>query len=367
MIKVCHLTSVHRSHDVRILHKECASLARAGFDTYLLAVNASSEVVKNVKIIGIEAPRGGRIKRMTATASAVYHKALEIDADIYHFHDPELLTVGWRLRRKGKKVIYDAHEDLPRQLYTKPYIKEQLRGTVSWVMERVENFLASRMTGIVTATPVIRDRFLKINKSTIDINNFPDLVESNELPLWSARKAEICYIGGIFRQRGATELVDALEYCNVKLNLAGNYSPTNYRDELTARKGWSKVNEYGFVGRLQVQEILGRSIAGTVTLHPMQSYMDSLPVKMFEYMAAGIPVIASNFPLWRSIIRENNCGVCVDPLDPTAIAAAVNKLLDDPALAEQMGKNGRKAVEEIYNWEKEEMKLVSFYKRIAAS
>ena len=366
MTKVCHFTTVHKETDVRIFLKQCVSLARAGYDVYLLVAGAQDKDVDGVKIRGVEKAQGGRLKRMTATADNMFRKALEVNADIYHFHDPELLRIGKKLRRKGKKVIYDAHEDLPRQILTKDYIPKALQGITSAAVERIENFYASRMTAVIAATPFIRDRYLKVNKNAIDINNFPDLFEAGTIPSWESRQNEVCYVGGLFWQRGITEMVDAMEHTKAKLNLAGSYTPATYRDDLSKRPGWKSVKDWGFVGRKEVKEIMDRSIAGIVTLHPQPSYMDSLPIKMFEYMAAGIPVIASNFPQWKVIIEKARCGICVDPLDPKAIGEAIEHLIANPKEAEEMGKRGRAAAESIYNWKKEEEKLIGFYRKIEA-
>lgn len=127
---------------------------------------------------------------------------------------------------------------------------------------------------------------------------------------------------------------------------------------------WAVVNELGFVDRKGVRDVLGRSFAGLVTLHPVPNYLDALPVKMFEYMAAGIPVIASDFPLWREIIESSQCGVCVNPMKPEEIAQAVDRLVNNPAEARQLGENGRRAVLDRYNWAVEEKKLFQLYEYI---
>ena len=125
--------------------------------------------------------------------------------------------------------------------------------------------------------------------------------------------------------------------------------------------GWKNVDYLGWMDREGVKAALNESMIGLVTLHPIINYLDALPVKMFEYMAAGLPVIASNFPLWKKIIEGNQCGLCVAPLDPQAIADAIDYLLVHPEEAERMGRNGQKAVQERYNWGLEELKLTSLY------
>lgn len=173
----------------------------------------------------------------------------------------------------------------------------------------------------------------------IDVNNYPILGELEAETGWEGKRREVCYVGGINAIRGAVEVISALELLRTdsRLNLAGIFQEKAVEDTIRHAKGWSRVNELGFLDRHGVRDVLSRSVAGLVTLHPTTAYLDSLPVKMFEYMSAGIPVIASNFPLWRQIVEENECGLCVDPLDPKAIAAAIDHLVENPQLARRMG------------------------------
>lgn len=362
MMKVCHITTVHPSKDVRIFHKECKSLAKAGFDVKLIVINGESFTEDGVEVIGVPCNYKGRLQRFFKASKIAYKKALDLNAEVYHFHDPEFLRAGLKLKRKGKKVIYDAHEDLPRQILSKYWIPITVRKLISFLVENFENYIARKLNMIVTATPFIRERFLTINKNSIDINNYPVFSPDNKIPDWNNRKQEACYIGSLTKVRGIKEMVNAFSKLeNVKMNLAGNYSPEEFRDEIVNTEGWDKVIELGFVNRQQTIEIMGRSIVGLVILHPIINYIESLPVKMFEYMGAGIPVIASDFPLWKQIIEKNNCGICVDPLDPQKIADAVQSLSENPEKAKQMGENGLQKVREKYNWALEEKKLVDIY------
>lgn len=359
--KICHLTSAHLSNDIRIFYKECKTLQQTGFDVTLIAQHIKDEVVDEIKIIAIPTP-ANRKQRMTKTVRLVYNKALEVDADIYHLHDPELTRVGLWLKFKGKKVIYDAHEDLPRQIISKEWIPGLTRVMVSRVAENIENFAARKFDAIVCATPHITERFKKINKKVVNVNNYPILQELF-IPkvVWSDKEEAVCYLGGISRIRGIYEMVEAIGKTNIKLLLGGSFESKYERKRSAEIYGWQNIDELGQINREDVKNILSRAIAGLVVLHPVVNYIDALPIKMFEYMSAGIPVIASDFPLWKEIVEGNQCGICVNPLDAQLIAEAIDWIVNHPKEAEQMGLNGRDAVKEMYNWENEALKLIQLY------
>ena len=199
---------------------------------------------------------------------------------------------------------------------------------------------------------------------SIDINNYPLLGElsSGEID-WSQKRDQVAYVGGLGRVRGIHELVKGmgLTKTDVVLALAGSFGEHDFEAQVRAEAGWQRVDFRGWLDREGVKLALNESVAGLVTLHPIVNYLDALPVKMFEYMAAGLPVIASNFVLWKQIIEGNGCGLCVDPLDPHAISEAVDYLVTHPDEAEKMGRNGQKAVLERFNWRAEEQKLFSLY------
>jgi glycosyltransferase involved in cell wall biosynthesis len=363
----CHLTSVHPALDTRIFYKECLSLSKAGFDVTLIAPHGRNEEIDRVKIIGVKKP-ANRFQRLIATANEVYQKALKVNADIYHFHDPELIRIGLKLLKHGKKVIYDVHEDVPRQVLSKPYLPGFSRHLIASRFERYENDAAGKFNHIITVTPFLEKRFKAINIKTTQVCNFPSLEEfPKNIPSWNQRRNQLCYVGGITEIRGIREMLKATEGTDIKLHLAGVVSPPELYDQITSLKGWSNVIEHGFLNRAEVQQLLFSSKAGLVLLHPVQNYQDAYPVKMFEYMAAGLPVIASGFPLWKSIVEGHQCGLCVNPLDTVAIADAISYLLSHEAEAEEMGMNGRKAIEEKYNWQQEEKKLIDIYEQVSNS
>lgn len=363
MLKTAHLTSAHPRYDTRIFIKECRTLAAHGHDVTLVVADGKGDERRDGIDI-IDAGRlPGRLKRIFLTTRRVRDKALALDADIYHLHDPELIPVGLSLKRRGKQVIFDSHEDVPRQLLAKPYLGPLSARLLSASFALVERYACARFDGIVAATPFIRDKFVRINPRTVDVNNFPMVGELDSAMPWTGKQAEVCYVGGIGAIRGIRELVRAGSFLRgpARLNLVGSFSEGALEAEVKALPGWQRVNACGFLDRGGVRDILARSIAGIVTFHPLPNHFDAHPTKMFEYMSSGIPVIASDFPLWRDIIEGNRCGICVDPLDPKAIAAAIDHLVAHPDTARSMGENGRKAVLEKYNWDVQARKLTEFY------
>ncbi|MCG2459122.1 glycosyltransferase family 4 protein [Flavobacteriaceae bacterium F89] len=360
--KICHLTSAHTRNDIRIFQKECVSLAKGGYDISLVVADGlPDEVDKGVKIYGV-AKETSRVKRFVKASKNVFLKALEINADIYHFHDPELLPFGNKLKKRGYKVIFDSHEDLPRQIMGKEYLPKFSRRIVASLLERYEDYCCKKYDSIITATPFINERFLKINKRSVNINNYPLLNEfKGGKSTGDKLRSKISYVGGITEIRGLTYLIRSLENCEVVLQLAGSITPNSYQKELMEEEGWKKVEYLGNVSRTEVKEILNTSIAGIVTFLPYPNHINAQPNKLFEYMSAGIPVIASNYPLWKGIVEKYNAGICVNPENIDEIATAITYLVQNPSIAQQMGANGRKAVEEVFNWEQEEKKLIDVY------
>lgn len=368
-VKVAHLTSVHPRDDSRIYLKQCRSLASHGHEVILVVADGCGDEVRDGIKIADVGYSVGRLSRIFKTTRRVLSKATLLDADIYHLHDPELLPVGLALRWRGKRVVFDAHEDVPKQILGKHYLHPVMRRILSWCVAHIENYACARFDGIVTATPYIRDKFLAINPRSIDINNFPMIGELESSMSWADKADEVCYVGSIAQVRGVKELVNAMEFTctSVRLNLVGSFAETEVEREVRSYPGWNRVNSMGVQGRQGVREVLGRSVAGVVTLRPIPNYLDSLPIKMFEYMSAGIPVIASDFDLWRTIVEDSQCGLCVDPMDPVAIASAIDYLVAHRDEAEKMGESGRQAVLSRYNWAREEAKLIDFYDQLLSS
>lgn len=364
MIHICHITSVHKQSDTRIFWKECRSAASAGFRCTLLVLNGDDESLEGVQITGVKIPIGSRLARIFKGGNAMLDKAIDLKADIYHLHDPELLRIALKLKRlTGAKVVYDSHEDLPKQVMDKHWIPKPFRMLVSRFVAFFEKRVTSKIDGVISVTDIICDRFKGYNSNVVKIANYPILeeIERYKDPSAIRKTNQICYVGGLFPTRGIKELVKSLEYCNAELILAGSFSSKEFENEVKQLKGWEKVKFLGFVDRKEIIHILETSRIGIVTLHPTPSYLEAMPIKLFEYMSAGLPVIASNFPNWNQYVLDNHCGIMVDPLEPKALAEAIDRLLTNIELSKSMGENGMKAVQEKYSWSSQASVLSQFY------
>jgi glycosyltransferase involved in cell wall biosynthesis len=310
---------------------------------------------------------------MTVKLAEMCCAAFAVAADVYHIHDPELLVVGLALRAAGKRVVYDIHEDLPRTVLYKAYLPRILRKPLLWIVERAENAAARRMSGLITATPALAARFRSIHRNTVVVNNFVILEEfiSATRSEWKDRDSAVAYYGGISEERGIQEMVAAMDLLpttlHLKLELGGRFYVKEQEADLAAKPYWKHVNWHGELDRSGIASLLSKVQVGLVVLHPDEAYLTSQPTKLFEYMAAGIPVVASDFPLWRSIIQGAGCGLLVDPFNVRDIAAAIEHLIRNPSEAEAMGQRGRSAAEEHFSWSNEEQVLLSFYSSLLPS
>ena len=373
--RIVHLTTVHPRDDIRIFHKECVSLAQAGYEVVQVVGDGLGDaIVEGVRIVDIGAPPTSRVARMRLQPRRALDAVVRLRPALVHFHDPELLPVGVKLMRRGIPAVYDAHEDVPRQILTKQWIPAPLRRPLSWAFERYENAQVGRLAGVVAATPHIAQRYAALARRVVNVSNFPFLGElapaaaaaatatATDMTTATPRENAVCYVGGITRTRGAHEMLRTMVLVpGVRLLLCGKFEDAALEAEMRAAPGWPQVDYLGHVGREQVREVMARSFAGLVPLQPMPSYLDSLPIKMFEYMSAELPVIASGFPLWRGIVEAHGCGLCVNPLDPAAIAAAIRALRDSPERVRAMGTAGQRAVMNVFNWPQAERELIAFY------
>ena len=365
--KIVHITSVHGPFDVRIFLKECKSLAYEGYDVFLIVPGVEPSIDNRVKFVPVSVPKN-RKERFFRTTREIFHKAVSLEADIYHFHDPELMPLGILLKLSGKKVVYDVHEELANDIIDKEWIPKRWRRILSHAINMFEWFASMFFDGIVITRPSLHKNFNR--KKTVLVHNFPIIGELSKTDCrpFSERPVIGAYVGGGSPERGIKEVVQALallpQDIDFELHIAGNISPPEFLHELTTLPGWQRVKLLGWQTRSQVADLFGNARFGIVMFLPIANHLNSEPTKLFEYMSAGLPVIASNFPHWENLIKENGFGILADPKNPKSIADAILHMLSNPDCAEEMGLRGKKAVTKKYNWELEKEKLVKLYKEI---
>lgn len=367
-LNVCHLTSAHPRYDIRIFRKECRTLAKHHKVSLVVADGLGDEVIEDISIYDIGKPKGRR-ERILDGPGKVFAMALRVDADVYHLHDPELLRIVAALKSKGKKVIFDAHEDLPKQILSKPWVPAAVRYPVAWGAYLYERWVLRKVDAVVAATPAIGSKFQSWGLQTTVVNNYPFLYElghdNQHHP--KSNPPSFCYVGGITGIRGIEYMVRAFELLPngfAVLKMAGPFEEEPVRTKVRGMLGYQKVKELGVLNRSDVAELMGESRAGLVTFLPVPNHLEAQPNKMFEYMSAGLPVICSDFPLWRELIERYRCGICVDMSRPQALADAIRFVVEHPEEAVAMGQRGREAVTRHCNWERESSELVSLYASI---
>lgn len=376
MKKACILTSVHSPFDTRIFHKQGKSLVEAGYDVTLIAQHDKDQVIDGIKIIALPKPTN-RFERVSLTTWVVFAKALKMKANIYHFHDPELLPWGWLLHKlTGKPVIYDVHENYTDIIVFKEWMPYLLRKPAAWIFNRIERILAGRVSAIITATEPMKQRFSASQALCVSVCNFPTLeiaMRASESKELGSKNDEysIIYTGAIAKAKGFETILDALdlvvrqkpEATCIILAEAGNLAWLD-EEHNSLMNRLIKEGNLKIIGRVPHPEVFHYLNASGMGWKPGPPYQEGISTKTLEYMACGKPVVSSDVSLIADIIRETKCGILVDPYEASAHASAILYLLEHPEEARKMGENGRKAVVEKYNWETESKKLLDLYAQV---
>ncbi|WP_420176473.1 glycosyltransferase [Luteococcus sp. OSA5] len=362
--RVAHLSTVHQSWDNRILNKECRALAEAGFDVHLVISAEADRVTHGVQVHAIK--RRGRAARLVASQLEAWRALDRIRPQLLHFHDPELIPMAVAYGRcRGIPVVYDAHEDLVKQIETKPYLRGAAKGVARAAAARLVSLANRRCDAIVTVIDEIGQTFSPEREGrerpVVVVKNLPWAADFAPRE-GSARERTAVYTGDISVERGLERMLDAVEATDSHLVTAGRCLVDEKR--LT---GSTRVDHRGLVPPSGLPGIIGEGQVGLVLLSRLPNYEHSLPTKVFEYMACGIPFLASDFAYWRELFGGLDAGLFVDPDDQPAIRAALAELLDDPERCARMGANGRRAVEERFGFEAESGKLVALMERLLAS
>lgn len=374
--KICHLASHHKMNDMRIFEKECKSLAKGGFDVTLIGFgpSAKTETIEGVRCISLFCPIKNNWETISKRNKKSLEAALKVDADIYHIHEPELLPVGLKLKRKGKIVIFDSHEYYGWQLRDNIH-KIKIIKTPAFLMKvigslymRYEKHVCMKLDAVVQVCTMNGvDYFANRCRKTLFIRNLPSISDyTRKTPIDYANGPKIAMIGGITKERGITQLVQATRLAEGRVLLAGAFSPKSYQSELQEMPEYECVDYQGFLDKNGMVALLEQANIGASTILNVGQYdkIDTFPTKVYDYMSMELPVVISDTEFAKKMNDKYHFAICVSPDKPEEIAAAIRWLNSHPKEAIEMGKNGRKAIESEFNWEKESNKLLEFYNNL---
>ncbi len=368
--KVCHITTVHPNrYDGRIFERECTSLKEAGFDVTLIVNDGLPDEIKNgVQIISI-AGKGRDLFSRLSNVKKAYIKAMQVNADLYHLHDPELLLIARKLSKQGKKVIFDSHEFTAMQILTKEYIPSIFRKIISHLYAFFETRVLKKIDGVICPCTVEgKDYFSRININKAIIGNYApkEIIESATADLSrDESEKKVCYVGSICETRGALCMIKAIARAKRKLVLIGTASD-ELLEKMKAMPEFKHVEFWGQLPHSEALRIIKSSYLGLSLLKDEGQYqkIDNLPTKVYEYMQLGLPVVISNSVYVNRVMKKYRFGIAVDPNDSQAVADAINDILDNEALYHSMSEEGKRAISEEMNWENESKNLIAFYEKV---
>lgn len=370
-MKVCILTSAHSCSDGRIFHKQAKTLAAAGYEVVMIGQHDKEEVVAGVHIVPL--PRvTSRFKRFSNIWWRLLRLAIKEKATIYHFHDPDLIPIGFLLKAFGKKVIYDIHELVYFQIADKDWLKFTV---VKMMVQRVyyifEKLSVKVFDQIILAEDGYLDYFRRQHGSSTEyltIRNFACLGRIDAAapaPVNGKIKPVVIYAGGLSEVRGVMNMVKTMGMLkgSAELWLLGKWDSEKLLADCESQKGWEFCRYWGMVTLDEVYSYVKKADIGISVLYPVENYLTSLPTKAFEYMACGLPMVMSDFPYWKEVF--GTCAVYADPSRPQDIAEKIMYLIDNTEEARRLGGRGRELVEKEYNWETESGKLLDLYHRLS--
>lgn len=362
-VRVCHLSSVRENHDLCMFRRSCVSLAEAGYEVYLVARGDSREDM-GVYVTGVGEPPRSRLRRMLFFTRRIFREALEVDAAVYQIHDPELLPFALTLKRRGKRVIFDSHEFYTELLKTKHYLP--FARQAARVYGAFERYVLRRIDAVIfPATRDGKEVFSGIAQRTVTIGNY---ALKEELYSWyvPAEKPEfrLCFVGDMTPDRGIDNLIRAANRSGARLSLVGEFHPPSYGEAVRQMPESRCVEFLGRLDRERVREVLARSSVGMCTMPDGGQYniCDTFNMKVYDYMAMGLPVILSDSAYARQVMERYKFGILVNPADVEETARAVRRLAEYPEEAARMGREGRRAIAEEFNWDTQVEKLLALYR-----
>jgi glycosyltransferase involved in cell wall biosynthesis len=372
-VEILIISSVHRWDDTRIFYRQASSLSKYYKVELHAPANFLKKEINSVKIIGLPLWKK-KIERVNLWWQ-LWKRILKSKAKVIHFHDPELIPLVFIIKIiKQIKVVYDVHEHIIYDIQSKTWIPEYLKKLILCIFILVEKICVPRFDAVIYTTPVVGKRYKKLAKRSVSIENYSKLDTFIETSVAVDKDDNtVLYLGRVLNMRGVDQVIKAFEYVikkipDAKFMIVGDIVPESYETTLKALavelKMKTCIEFIGFVRHLETLRFLSLASCGIVVFRRGFANEACLPNKLFEYMASGLPVIASDFALYKEVINEFECGITVDPENVIKIAEGIIYMLKNPEMRKRMGINGKRAFETKYNWDKEEKKLLTLYREL---
>tara|TARA_B100000963_G_scaffold239902_1_gene209845 strand:+ start:13727 stop:14839 length:1113 start_codon:yes stop_codon:yes gene_type:complete len=365
--KVVQLSTVHYINDVRIFSKEAITLSKNNFEVHLIGLvykGIDLNIKNNIIYHPLKKITNSRIINSIINIPISFYKILKINPSVIHFHDPELIFSGIFFHLLGYNVIYDVHEDLPKDVYYKN-IPRAFKKPISFLMSLIEKYSSSIFKNVITVTPIIQSRFEKYTENSIKIANYPhefNYLNKNK----HVNNYNLCYVGSIDESRGIFQILEIINSFNgkINLNLCGEFSSKDLFERAKNHPAWKWVIYHGLLPHNKVFKIISDSFLGLLILSNRKTFEESYPIKLFEYMSRGIPVLASDFEYWKNQFEKHDCIYFCDPKNQSKLNKMVLDAINNREKSKKMGINGRIAYLKNYTWKVEAKKLISFYNKI---
>lgn len=365
MKKICHITSTRQNSIPRLL-RESGTAVNMDLKPIIVALGSTFER-DGIDFIGVAPPKS-RLERMLKTSRILVNEGIKTDAEIYQLHDPELLPYAMKLKRMGKKVIFDSHEFYARQIQVREYLPKPLRNIISSAYKAYEGHICRKLDAVLAVCTINgKDYFENRSKQTVFLENLPDITIFNDDDTeYKSREKNVIYIGALSDARGITNLIKAAAIAETKLVLCGPFDSEEYRKTLEAMPEYKWVDYKGVLSRNEIANVLKTSGIGASTLRDVGQYfeIDTLPTKVYEYMALGLPVLISDTGYAKKLLSKDKFGVSTNPEDPEDMARNIKELISNPTASENMGKVGKQLVKTRFNWQEEEKKLIKLYNEL---
>jgi len=372
--KVCHIISGFLRDDSRIFIRQCGSLINYGYKVNILTNDGGpNEILNNINIYSHDVFSKGRIYDILFAKKYFLNKALEIDADIYQLHGPELIPLGVTLKNHGKIVFYDAHEDLPRDILEKEAIPGFIRPILSKLAEFYLQIQLKKFDEIFTVTPHFLINLKKASKNVSLITNFPIISDSSNFSKQDYLKRDnvLCYAGTVYKYSNQEVVLNSINNIqNLTYQVAG-YIDDSHKKKLNELDGSKNAKFLGKLTKAKLNDLFNNSTIGIV----IYDYIRNLGYKIgsfgtnkiFEYMQAGLPIICTDFDLWKEIVEKHDCGICVQPNNQEQLENAIIFLINNKEKAFEMGQNGKAAVLSEYNWYSQERLYLEIFQKYSAN